>query len=88
MYYSSCIPDCHPLFLLKCPHKVFQSGHYIVSYSDDTLFVYSTKTNELAWKWHVGQLRRYSYEPSVPFIEIEAGRSVSCVIIVDIRACQ
>jgi len=66
--------DCFPLFLLKCPQHPDWMGHYILCYNDNDISVYSTQTNRLEWSWSVNQLRRYCYEPKIPFVEIEAGR--------------
>ena len=74
-----CYTDCYPLFLLKCPQQPRRVGHYILCFNDK-LNVYSTHNGQRVWTWNIGHLRRFSYEPKVPFIEIEPGRLI-CVCI-------
>ena len=71
--------DCYPLFLLKCPQQPHRIGHYILCFNKNKLHVYSTHDGQRVWTWHLGHLRRFSYEPKVPFVEIEPGRSIPIV---------
>ena len=68
--------DCYPLFLLKCPQQPHRTGHYILCFNDSKLNVYSTHNGQRVWTWKVGHLRRFSYEPKIPYVEIEPGRLV------------
>ena len=39
--------------------------------------MYSTHNGQRMWTWNISHLRRFSFEPKVPFLEIEAGRLVN-----------
>ena len=82
------IADCYPLFLLKCPQQPERTGHYILCFNEDKLIIYSTHNGQRKWTWNIGHLRRFCYDPEVPFLEIETGRLRICDYCVCLVKCH
>ena len=69
--------DSFPLYLYHSPQHPHRQDHYILQYHNSNLAVYLSLSNKHKWTWHITQLRRFSYDSKIPYVEIETGRFVT-----------